>query len=58
MANPGIAILHYSCPPVIGGVEFIIEAHALEFARAGYPVRLIVGKGEADQRRVSPKVQT
>ena len=54
VANPGIAILHYSCPPVIGGVEFIIEAHALEFARAGYPVRLIVGKGET----VDPRVRT
>jgi len=45
VANPRIAIVHYSCPPVIGGVEFIIEAHALEFARAGYSARLIVGKG-------------
>ena len=46
MAKPKIAILHYSCPPVIGGVEFIIEAHAREFAKAGYDTKLIVGKGE------------
>jgi len=43
--KPTVAILHYSCPPVIGGVEFIIEAHAREFKEAGYKVKLIVGKG-------------
>ena len=34
-AKPNVAILHYSSPPVIGGVEFIIHAHAHEFAKAG-----------------------
>lgn len=43
--KPTIAILHYSCPPVIGGVEFIMEAHATEFIEAGYKVKLIVGDG-------------
>ncbi len=43
--GPSVAILHYSCPPVIGGVEFVIEAHARLFAEAGHPVRLLVGKG-------------
>ncbi|MBT3191352.1 MAG: glycosyltransferase family 4 protein [Verrucomicrobia bacterium] len=44
-AKPTVAILHYSCPPVIGGVEFIMEAHAREFIEAGFKVKLIVGKG-------------
>jgi len=43
--KPTIAILHYSCPPVIGGVEFIMQAHAREFIEAGFKVKLIVGKG-------------
>ncbi len=43
--KPSVAILHYSCPPVIGGVEFIILAHALEFAKAGFSTKVIVGKG-------------
>lgn len=51
-----VAILHYSCPPVIGGVEFIIEAHAREFAEAGYPVKLIVGEGELAHPKVSTVV--
>lgn len=41
------AILHYSAPPVIGGVEAVIRAHAGEFAAAGLPVTIIAGKGEA-----------
>ncbi len=45
MAKPRIAILHYSGPPVIGGVEFIIRAHAKQFSQAGFDTRLIVGKG-------------
>ena len=49
-----VAILHYSAPPVIGGVEFIIRAHAMEFAAAGYGVKLIVGEGG----EVHPKVNT
>ena len=49
--NPTIAILHYSCPPVIGGVEFIMQAHARELIEAGFKVKLIVGKGgEVDQK--------
>lgn len=41
------AILHYSAPPVVGGVETVIHAHAREFARAGLPLTVIAGRGEA-----------
>ena len=53
-AKPSVAILHYSCPPVIGGVEFIILAHALEFAKSGFKTKVIVGKGGT----LSPDVTT
>lgn len=52
--KPSVAIVHYSCPPVVGGVEVIVEAHAKLFAEAGYPTRVIVGKGGA----LHPDVQT
>lgn len=52
MPQPRIALLHYSCPPVIGGVEFIIEAHARLFADAGHPTRMVVGKGGRVHSRV------
>ncbi len=39
-------ILHYSVPPVVGGVEAVIQAHTLLLINAGYPVRLVAGAGE------------
>lgn len=45
MRKPSVAIVHYSAPPVIGGVERVIDAHARRFAEAGLKTRLIVGKG-------------
>ena len=39
------AILHYSLPPVVGGVEAVIHAHTALLLNAGYPVRLIAGAG-------------
>ena len=43
-----IAILHYSAPPVVGGVEAVILAHAQILRQAGYPVTVIAGRGEAE----------
>lgn len=41
-----IAILHYSVPPVIGGVEVTIAAHARLLRAHGYNVTLIAGRGD------------
>jgi len=40
------AILHYSIPPVVGGVEAVIYAHTALLLNEGYPVRLIAGAGD------------
>jgi glycosyltransferase involved in cell wall biosynthesis len=40
------AVLHYSVPPVVGGVEAVIHAHTRLLLKAGYPVRLIAGAGD------------
>ena len=50
-----IGILHYSAPPVIGGVEAVIFAHARVFVEAGYPVTVIAGRGE--QSALPPGVE-
>src|SRR5689334_3500077 len=39
--------VHYTAPPVVGGVEAVIEAHARVFQAAGYPVTIAAGRGEA-----------
>jgi glycosyltransferase involved in cell wall biosynthesis len=41
-------MLHYSAPPVVGGVEAVILAHAQTFVQAGYPVTVIAGRGEVE----------
>lgn len=38
-----IAIVHFSIPPVIGGVETIIEAHTRCFLNNGFDVKIIAG---------------
>jgi len=42
-----IAILHYTLPPVVGGVESTIGQHARLLAEAGYRVSAIGGRGQA-----------
>lgn len=39
-------ILHYSAPPVIGGVESVILAHASLFVEAGHRPVVVAGRGE------------
>ncbi|RPJ19788.1 MAG: glycosyltransferase [Chloroflexi bacterium] len=43
-----VAVLHYSAPPVIGGVENVILAHTRLFMESGYPTALLAGRGEKD----------
>ncbi len=41
-----IALLHYSAPPVVGGVESVIAHQARCIAAIGHDVRIIAGRGE------------
>ncbi len=40
-----IAILHYSVPPIVGGVESVIGHHARLMSADGHSVRLIAARG-------------
>ena len=42
-----IAILHYSVPPIVGGVESVIAHHARLMSTDGHAVRLIAARGES-----------
>jgi glycosyltransferase involved in cell wall biosynthesis len=46
MKDQKVAILHYSAPPIIGGVEAVIKAHLIEFIRDGYSCTVIAGRGD------------
>lgn len=41
-----IALLHYSAPPVVGGVESVLANQARVFAANGHQVCVIAGRGE------------
>ncbi len=40
-----VALLHYSCPPVVGGVEEIIRQQGSLFHRYYHPVKVLAGSG-------------
>ena len=40
-----VAILHYSVPPIVGGVESVIAHHARLMSADGHTVRLIAARG-------------
>ncbi len=46
--NARTLILHYTAPPIIGGVEAVIDAHVQAFLKEGYPVDVAAGRGEPD----------
>jgi glycosyltransferase involved in cell wall biosynthesis len=47
-----INLLHYSVPPIVGGVESVIEHHASLMANDGHQVQVIAGRGEQADPRV------
>jgi glycosyltransferase involved in cell wall biosynthesis len=47
MADPTVAIVHYTAPPIVGGVETVIDAHVRQLLKAGFKVAVIAGRGTA-----------
>ena len=41
-----VALLHYSIPPVVGGVESVLAHHAWLMTLAGHTVRVLAARGE------------
>lgn len=40
-----VALLHYSCPPVVGGVEEVLRQQAQVLVQHGHEVRVVAGVG-------------
>ncbi len=47
-----IAILHYSVPPIVGGVESVIAHHARLISAGGHSVHLIAARGESLSEKI------
>lgn len=45
-----VVLLHYSAPPVVGGVESVLAAQERWLRRAGYEVCVVAGKGARGPR--------
>ena len=48
MKKLSIAILHYSAPPLVGGVESVILAHSKLLVKNDFPVLILAGEGNAE----------
>ncbi len=47
-----VALLHYSAPPIVGGVESVLGYHARLMADAGHQVRIVAARGEQTDPRI------
>ena len=47
-----IVLLHYSAPPIVGGVESVLGHHARLMTDAGHQVRIVAGRGEQVDARI------
>lgn len=50
--NMKIALIHYTAPPVVGGVESYILAQARMFVEAEHKVHIFAGRGDVQERGV------
>jgi mannosylglucosylglycerate synthase len=46
--RPSVALLHYAAAPELGGVEAIMESHRRLLVDAGYPVKVVTGRGAGE----------
>jgi glycosyltransferase involved in cell wall biosynthesis len=53
-----IALLHYSCPPVVGGVEEIMRQHASLLGRYGHHVKVLAGDGRKFADKMEIEINT
>ena len=53
---PRIVILHYTAPPIVGGVEAVMEEQGRLFKQAGFPVLLVAGRRDGARGAVTDDV--
>ena len=52
MNNMKIILLHYTAPPIIGGVETVLASQARQLVRAGHKVTILAGRGRPWDARI------
>jgi glycosyltransferase involved in cell wall biosynthesis len=51
-----IALLHYSSPPIVGGVESVLAHHARLMAKAGHAVTILAGRGKTFDANIPVRI--
>ncbi|MHC1782070.1 MAG: glycosyltransferase family 4 protein [Anaerolineaceae bacterium] len=51
-----ITIMHFSAPPIVGGVESVIAHQARQMIQAGHEVKLLAGRGETWDNRIPVEI--
>jgi mannosylglucosylglycerate synthase len=51
-----IALMHYSSPPIVGGVESVLGHHARLMTKAGHDVTLLVGRGKTFDENIQVRI--
>ena len=51
-----IALLHYSAPPIVGGVESVMAHHARLMRKAGHAVVILAGRGASFDGQIPVRV--
>lgn len=51
-----VVIVHYSIPPVVGGVEFMLEPMAELFAKNGWYVSMLTGIGKINSKNIKTTI--
>jgi glycosyltransferase involved in cell wall biosynthesis len=55
MQNKKIIMMHYSYPPVVGGVESVMQKHAELLMLNGFSVEILTGRGYSDLTEIKVK---
>jgi mannosylglucosylglycerate synthase len=48
-----ISLIHYAYPPNLGGVEQLLQSHALLLSQMGYSVSILTGNGKSPGSKIS-----
>jgi glycosyltransferase involved in cell wall biosynthesis len=56
MKNHSIVMAHYSYPPVVGGVESVMQKHAELLTSNGFSVEILTGRGHSNHPEIKVKI--
>lgn len=56
MTKARIGLIHYTYPPVVGGVEIVVQQQARLFAQNSYEISVFAGEGIAEDKNIDLQI--